>query len=164
MYIKILSNGTELREFNVGEEVWIIYGTVVVRCKITEIDDYFRKQHPDAYLFYDVDEPIGHSLSEDELSETKEEAIEALYERLEEWKNEVNHPSFDKETRDKIINRFYNDTLDDIRRKTAEFIGATHEGNKPSETKTPFVQKFADDLLKNYPKKIEGKDWFRCSK
>ncbi len=163
MHIKIL-NGEELREFDAGEEVWIIYGTVVVKCKITKVDDYFRKQHPDAYLFYDVDEPIGHSLSEDELSETKEEAIEALYERLEEWKNEANHPSFDKETRDKIINRFYNDTLDDIRRKTAEFIGTTHEGNKPSETKTPFVQKFADDLLKNYPKKIEGKDWFRCSK
>lgn len=153
----------EVREFDVGEEVWIIFGTVVVKCKITEVDNQFRKQHPSAYLFYDVDEPIGHSLSEDEFAETSDEALKALYERLEGWKNN-DHPSYSEAARKRVIDGFYNNTLDDIRRKTAEFIGATHEGNKPTETKTPFVQKFADKLLKKYPEKIEGKDWFRCKK
>jgi len=93
---------------------------------------------------------------------TKEEAIEVLREMLESWKK--NEHDVDEETCRSIENRFYNDTLENLRRKNAEFVGATHEGNKPSETKTPFVQKFADDLLKNYPEKIEGKDWFRVER
>ncbi len=162
MRINKFDNGSEVREFDAGEEVWIIFGTVVVRCKITEVDDYFRKQHPNAYIFYDLNEPIGHSLSEDELFETKEEALEVLREMLESWKK--NEHDVDEETCRFVENRFYTDTLENLRRKNTEFIGATHEGNKPTETNTPFVQKFADDLLKNYPEKIEGKDWFRCSK
>jgi len=155
------STGIKEREFDAGEEVWIVFGTVVVRCKITEVDDQFRRVHPAGNLFYDVGEPIGHSLSEDELYLTKEEALEALEEEYDSWVN--NEHDCDKKTCEIVIARYLNDTLQDLRRKQAEFIGATHEGNNPKETKTPFVQSFADDLLKRYPEKIEGKDWFRVT-
>ena len=49
------------REFDEGDMVWIIYPRIAVRCKVTRVDRSYREQHPDGTLFYDVDEPIGHS-------------------------------------------------------------------------------------------------------
>jgi hypothetical protein len=144
----------EPEEFSVGDVAWIIYETVVVRCRITEVDDYFRQQDPQAYLFYVVDEPIGHSLAADELFPSAREAMETLRMEYTAWVEEDH--KCPAEVCQKMVTRYRTDTLDSIRRSRAEFIGTTHEGDTPSAT-----QKFADDLLKRYPAKIEGKDWFR---
>jgi len=72
-------NGND-HEYEVGEEVWIVRYPLAIKCKITEVNDYFRKQHPAAYLFYDVDEPIGHSLAASELYDDEESAKKALLE------------------------------------------------------------------------------------
>lgn len=68
----------EVNEFDQGEIIWFVPQNcrLVIRCTIEEVDDEFRKKHPDSYLFYWVDEPVGHALSEDEICLTKEEAEE----------------------------------------------------------------------------------------
>lgn len=64
-------------DYKVGDTVWYIpegYG-ILIKCKIVEVDDHFRKQEPQAYLFYDIDEPVGHFLNDYELYQTKEDAL-----------------------------------------------------------------------------------------
>lgn len=65
------------KEYNVGDKVWINYMGLIVQCTITFVEDCFRKKHPEAYLFYGVDEPIGHDLGADELFDSPEAVIKA---------------------------------------------------------------------------------------
>jgi hypothetical protein len=39
-------------EYKCGDEVWTFIGDIVVKCIITEVDDQWRKKHPDGILFY----------------------------------------------------------------------------------------------------------------
>lgn len=69
-------------EFSVGDEVWYIPDgrAILIRCKITEVDDQWRKKHPKGFLFYSIDEPVGHGLDERELAISKEEGEDWLRE------------------------------------------------------------------------------------
>jgi hypothetical protein len=161
--------GDSVREFDVGEEVWIIYPRLAVKCKITELDDYFRKTEPTAYLFYDLDEPIGHSLSEDELYETKEEALNDLLCDFEEEVVGLKNAGVSKEevkaTGTPRLLAFKND-LETSRLKTLGFIRGAHNNiynihkfdDLPQEVKDE-----AQEMMKQYPHKEEGKDWIRIS-
>ncbi|MBD3261026.1 MAG: hypothetical protein GF334_04990 [Candidatus Altiarchaeales archaeon] len=60
------------KEYKVGDEVWYVPGFLAIKCRIKEVDDHFKKQHPKAHLFYVIDEPVGHSLAADECLEDRE--------------------------------------------------------------------------------------------
>jgi hypothetical protein len=83
----------EDKEYKVGDKIWFIPGyrgqyLLAIQCTITEVDDHFRKQEPQAHLFYDIDEPCGHFLAADEIIDSYEEAQEILKEFfLEEYEN-----------------------------------------------------------------------------
>lgn len=97
-------------ELKVGDKVWTVQEgyKLAILCTIIEIDDYFRKQEPQAYLFYTLDEPIGHDLAEWELISDKEKAKEYL---------EEIHKDYDDD--------FKVYTLDEYRNRRIDFIVKT---------------------------------------
>jgi len=138
------------REFDAGEEVWIVYArTLIVRCTICEVNKWARNSHASAFLFYDVDEPIGHDLPEDELYTSKEEALWELALQVD---DELNYL---KENKDQdAINEYtgrFSETLDDLRTGFIHSIAKTH-GDKYKASKAWMEQA--------YPKKERGIDWF----
>ncbi len=62
------------KEYKKGDKVWYIHGDLLIHCTIRDIEDCFRKKHPDARLFYWLDEPVGHAVGADELYDTFESA------------------------------------------------------------------------------------------
>jgi hypothetical protein len=77
-----------LMDYKVGDKVWYIPGfrldgLLAIQCTITEVDDTFRQREAQAYLFYWIDEPVGHSLDEDNFFQTKEDAARELLSRRE---------------------------------------------------------------------------------
>ena len=70
------------QEFSVGDLVWYLIEfenyNLLVRCRITRKDDQFQKKDPAGILFYDIDEPLGHSADPDELGLNLEEWKEIL--------------------------------------------------------------------------------------
>lgn len=67
-----------MKEYSVGDKVWYIprgYG-IIIQCTITEIDDYFRQKDAASYLFYELDEPVGHSVDNSEIFDSLKEARE----------------------------------------------------------------------------------------
>jgi len=107
------SDGTPIEwtenTFEAGEQVWIVYGHLIVKCTVVKIDDYFRKQNKDAYLFYDVDEPIGHSLAEYEMFTDPINAAKQL------------HRDFPEFLKDPDA-----EDLDTVREDYMKFISGTH--------------------------------------
>jgi hypothetical protein len=103
------------RVFEEGEQVWIVYGRLVVKCTILKVDDYFRTtgtpgcEH--AFLFYDVDEPIGHSLAEYEMYTNPIEAAKAC------------HRDFPETLQ---LSETQNQNLDEVREGYIHFISRTH--------------------------------------
>lgn len=86
------------KEYSQGDVVWYITqfngNHLAIKCKIICVDDYFRKQDPNAYLFYDLDIAVGHFVAAYDLYDTEEEAIE----RMREIKNEQPKKQFKKIT------------------------------------------------------------------
>ncbi len=69
------------KEYKVGDVVWYVLGNgLAIKCTIREVDRSFRNKSPTAYLFYSLDEPVGHDLAFYDLLDTKEEAVESLRE------------------------------------------------------------------------------------
>jgi len=138
----VLSDGTskewDERTLEVGEQVWIVYGRLVVKCTILVVDDYFRTtgdpgcEH--AYLFYDVDEPIGHSLTESELFVDILQAAESLKRR------------FDGELDDPELT-----DLDKMREMYLRFISGTHGEHAEESYKA---------MKADLGGKKRGEDWF----
>ena len=117
----IRNNGVSM---NVGDKRWYVFGyerPLAIRVTITLIDEYD---------FCWIDEPLGHSVSEDEFY-TCEEAICELNERKIE--SEIEELG----------------TLDEFRESSAEFILSTW--------KDPIT---IEEFLKEYPEKIKDVDWF----
>jgi hypothetical protein len=58
-----------MNDLRVGDKMWYVdtVYNIAILVTIEEVDDYFRKQNPNSYLFYWVDEPVGHALDRDEL-------------------------------------------------------------------------------------------------
>ena len=98
-----------------GDKVWFIPGysgnhLLVVECEIIEIDDDFYKKDPNAYIFYWLDEPIGHSVDEEELFSSLEDAKNYLL--------EIEH-----ELTDPLLNA----NLNDYRKDRIHFVVSTWE-------------------------------------
>ncbi|MBI1957410.1 MAG: hypothetical protein HYS44_03065 [Candidatus Niyogibacteria bacterium] len=126
-------------EYSVGDYVWycIEYQDylLMVRCKIIEIDDHFRRQHPSGYIFYSLDEPVGHSVDADMLSPEFDER-EGFSDDEGEFVPDTNHSG---------------SLLEDWRAGMIEFICKTHE----YEVSIADVRHACQ--LKE---KTEGEDWF----
>jgi len=78
---------TKQFEFEVGDEAWIVpgyYGNylLAIKVKIIHVDDSFRKEKPQNYLFYHVDEPYIYPIPGDELF-SEREAKDELNKRYE---------------------------------------------------------------------------------
>lgn len=129
-----------MSEFKVGDKVWYIGGQrldglIAILCTITELDDYFNKKDPKAYIFYHVDEPTGHSLADDELILTREEAEDELLNLAEEA--EEYEPGTVKQDVD----------LEEWRKSCISFIMETWKEVNPVWTV-------------KYPNKKENEEWF----
>jgi hypothetical protein len=145
--------GGMTREFQAGDVVWIVPrdANLIIRCTITEVDDYFRKLEPQAYLFYWIDEPIGHSLAEDELFSTEKEAITELLgeekevelEMIAELETELGVSGLEVD-------------LMKWRQRRMKFIISTWED-------APQTEDFLREQLKQFPNKVQGQDWFNPS-
>lgn len=130
-----------VNEFEKGEKVWIVPGyryLIAIQCTIEEVDDRFRKEDSDAYLFYDVDEPIGHNIAEDEIFLTREDAEEELFARYEE-ELECDRVKADI-------------TLKEFREGKIKFIVETWEGWRPED--------YNEETHWRYPDKKEKEEWF----
>ena len=130
-------------EYKVGDRVWWWNAHVFVRCTVTRVDDQWRKKDKDGTLFYEIDEPTGHSLGADELSLTLEEAVGDASQ----WEEGIGQTPLG--------------TLEEIRKKRVRFILSTHlEGAyyaKPGNVPDAEVEKAL--LEWKYPPKKQGEDW-----
>jgi hypothetical protein len=116
----------------VGRTVWIYIRGLVIQCKITYIDMTYRNKHKDGIIFYDVDEPIGHSINENEIFLRKKDAMRLQKE-------------------DKHISGFRKTTLGEFRESQINFIASTHKGHE-AESKA---------YLKTlYRPKLKNIEWF----
>src|SRR5258708_1945646 len=128
-------------DLELNKEYWYIPGfrgdsLIAIKVKIIEIDDQFRKQHPESYLFYWVDEPVGHAVSDDELISRRE-------------------------AEDELMSRFEGNSEDEIadltawRTRSLSFIRGTHVRNAMNVDNFPRAE--------SYPAKQQGVDWFNIS-
>lgn len=133
-----------IKEYKVGDKVWWWHGQIFIHCTITYVDMQWRNKHPDGIIFYDIDEPVGHSLDVDALPETLEEAIGDP----EEWEEDDGKGE--------------EPTLDEFRRKAVRFILSTQTDVSADYCKT---EKVTDEAVEKamiewgYPPKKKGEDW-----
>lgn len=153
-------------ELRLGQEVWHIPGfrwnsLIAVRCEIVRVDDKFRRQHPSGFLFYDIDEPVGHSFGADELYINKEEALEVLDQIFLDEIDCVRESNKDKTLDNNyfvdIIIQEYKVFVPDLirrRKEICDFIAKTHmvEG-VPCDCG-------CQNLINTYKPKVLGVDWF----
>jgi hypothetical protein len=130
--------------YNIGDEVWYIFSDgLFVKCKITEIDNEFRKSSPGSYLFYDIDEPIGHFVGSEEIFPSLKSALWFFLEYLQNDFRTVLRDRFSDVSPENL-------TLDKKRKLQIDFIRKTQgEFAKPLKEWNTW-----------YPKKKKGKDWF----
>lgn len=132
------------KEYKIGDKVWWSNGHQIVRCTITGLDDQWRKKHPDGILFYEIDEPVGHSLD-----------IDSFYDTLEEWAGD---PA-DFEEAELEPEKF--SSLDAMRRDMVRFILSTRlEGadyTKSEKISDGEVEKALSEW--GYPQKKHGEGW-----
>src|SRR3990172_13334737 len=133
------------KEYKVGDKIWWHHGDLFIRCTVTRVDDQYRKKDPEnGILFYEIDEPVGHSLGDGELSET----LEGAFGSPEDWESE------DVEG--------YEPTLDSVRRNTVRFILSTQTDVSAHYCK---IEKVTDLAVEKalvdwgYPPKKRGEDW-----
>lgn len=74
-------------ELKVGDKRWYIPGyrmesLIAILCTVKEVDMTFREKHPDGVIFYWLDEPVGHAVTEDELH-LRDNAMSTLMGRYE---------------------------------------------------------------------------------
>lgn len=141
------------KEYKKGDVVWLAENNFVVKCVITEVDDHFRKQHPDAHIFYWVDEPIGHGMTADEFFDTFEEAAEVCVENHENEQDSIKRYNLNPEC--------IKDTLDKFRNGAGRFILSTHLDGDNYGKKELITDEQVKEFVKGYPPKEEGKDWIK---
>lgn len=151
-----LPNGD--REYSVGDEVWYVPRgrSILIRCKITEVDDQWRKKHPAGILFYDLDEPVGYSLDEQDLAVDRKEGESWLKEC--EYKDSPTLLEFREKTLKGIMKTWGNDhphTLEEmmasypVKEKGKDWINL-NDLNEPA--------KFEDKLHYNFVIHDENKE------
>ena len=133
-------------DYKIGDEVWYSppNSFLAIRCEITEIDDYFRKQHPEAYLCYWIDEPVGNGLSDDEFFTSKEEIEEYFREEY----------PLDLLSK----NLKLDEQLLDFRKRRATFIVSTWNIKSEVERANKI-----EEILNFYPNKKHGDHWFNIA-
>lgn len=133
-------------DFKIGDKIWFIPGyrghhLIAIHCTITEIDDEFRKLDPKAYLFYWIDEPVGHALGNDEMYLTRKEAISRLRKRaddliadgdIEELELNANLDTYRVTSIDSIIGTWKLSNTD-AAKKHAEIASSLKEKEQPTE-------------------------------
>jgi hypothetical protein len=135
------------KEYKVGDEVWLVQYPLLIKCEVTRIDDQFvKKYETGGILFYDVDEPIGHSVGADELFDSFEDAKTNLI------SYEFAEVSFN------VAGDAIHTTLTSRRESTIAFIKGTWVGpNTPPEV---YAKMDAEFHIGIYPDKKRGTDWF----
>lgn len=117
-------SGSPSPQFRKGEWLWYIvrdrFLPLLVKVQIEEVEDHFRKNSDSAYLFYAIDEPVGHSVNDDELFMLDTESTAALDCFADTVQDEWNEPT---------VNR--NADLKDYRTGVQEFIAGTWGGDHP---------------------------------
>jgi hypothetical protein len=128
-----------IMDYKVGDEVWYAPPgyALIIKCKIIEVDDQFRKKSPQAYLFYDLDEPVGHYVADDEFYTSFEEVV--------------------ADFQDEYSNDCPMMTLDEFRKSKIHFIVGTWHDRTAAEK-----EEDEKELYKNYPAKVLGVDWFNA--
>jgi hypothetical protein len=133
------------KEYKVGDRVWWWHGQIFIRCTITRVDRQWRDRHPDGILFYDIDEPVGHSQDAESFTDTLEEAVGPI----EDWDSEE-------------IADGEEPTLDIFRRNSVRFILSTQTDVAGRYAKTEMI---SDEAVEKaiaewkYPLKQRGEDW-----
>jgi len=145
-----------MTDLKLGDRLWYVSGysgehLIAIECTITEVDDHFRKAHSDAYLFYWVDEPVGHALSYDEIFLTKEEALAELLDR---YYEALKDPDFDDDgpplTDAQLVN--YRKGVEHFIKATWKMNDGSHPGFNPWPEKKLGVEWFnIDEALKQLP-------------
>jgi len=143
-----------MAEFKQGDIVWYNTGDHIVKCTITRVDDQWRKKYgKDGVLYYEIDEPVGRSLADYELTYSFDEASadfvktfnEYAQMRKEAGKNEMPNPS---------------PTLQESRELSCRGILATHLEGDDFGKMEKVPQNEIDELMSLYPPKEYKKDWF----
>ncbi len=129
-------------EYENGDVVWYPVYPFLIKC-VVSVNDYFRKQNEGSYLFYGVNEPVGHSLSGDELFDSFNDGKEELL-SMHKY-NGLHLPNYAK-------------TLIEHRERTISGIKSTWgaAGIEAAER----AKMDAEFGLHCYPDKIQGVDWF----
>jgi hypothetical protein len=141
-------------KLKVGDEVWMVRNWVGVKSRITQVDDgLFEEYGESASIFYWVDEPVGHSLADDEYYLSREEAEKALLDIL----KDVIHSNETEEHPDYIQEIPYDATLDEARQRTIDFIVSTWDLS-PEQ-----VEEEKARWRLELPKKEHGTDWFNLN-
>jgi hypothetical protein len=157
--------------FKVGQEVWdVLPSGIVVKCKITEREEWARRQvvigsnnnkvsikiNTTGTLFYKIDELIGHSRPSNEISTTFEEALNLFKEIYQDPDDLELH-----KTDCMLDDKFCNFTLQDTRIRLAKSILSTH--SQDNYGKWEFITiEAAQKLIDQYcgKNKIHKVDWF----
>jgi len=148
-----------MTDYKVGDKVWFVPDgyLIAIECVIIEIDDYFRKKEPQAYLFYDLDEPVGHNVSVTELHKTKELALEELTQRYKELLEDCVEDLIENanELSKQIFPSKAVTTLERYRKGRINFIVSTWEDCQDHEQS--FIKRswYLKLSVKEY-----GKEWF----
>ena len=96
-------------KYNIGSKVWHIPSRIAIQCTVEEVSDF-----EDCPCYW-LDEPIGHSVPENELFDSLEDATEGLR-------------AYMKDCESKVL------TLDEYRKTATEFLSGSH-GKRKAEAK-----------------------------
>jgi len=137
------------RIYKVGDKVWWFNGRLLVKCTITEVDDQYRKQHPSGTIFYDLDEPVGHSVANDELYDTLEEAVA-------DYGDDIVDVMDVEGVGERVV------TLEQCRINKVRFTLATHLLGADYGDRSKITDEMVQKALKEwgYPPKKRGEEWF----
>lgn len=129
-------------DLKVGDKRWYVPGysaesLIAIRCTITEVDTTFRDKHPDGVIFYWLDEPVGHAVTEDDLL-LGDPALETLMARYQEAQEDSEED--EEEPGDATLQEF-RDVGEYVIQRSWTYSGEHHPGFKP------------------WPEKEPGKDW-----
>ena len=143
-----------MSDFKVGDIVWYFANDLLVRCTIVELDDQWRKKHGKAgVLYYVIDEPVGHSVSDFEITYDFDAAVEAFRKDYDEHIAELKEEGMEPVLAPSL-------PLQESRERTCRCILATHlEEDDYGKTKL-VPQEWIDKLMERYPQKEHNKDWF----
>lgn len=147
---------------NVGNKIYmILYDAapeLIVQCEVNDIwtggdqGESIETRMKKGYIpFYQLDEPLGHSFTEDELFLDFRECFETFLE----WIKEYN------EEKEKYKLRDLNEqkTLDESRYSSLKWLLETNLRNTPDEEKEDYI-KLHNEYVKSLKNKKQGKDWF----